>query len=107
MKYKWTENPPANVPGVSAAKCKIFPTPIRTTLKYAENHNPTIAIGQLRNDRWEVYILRSELKGKIPNVKLVEYWKAQSRINKLGYRPGYSNYQNAYRSISQHLKGLT
>lgn len=101
MKYKWTTTPPKGQPGVGTERANVWPKPIKESLKYTEHEGFSIAIGQLKNGRWEVYFLGRVIDGPV----LWKWkWLAKSRMCKLKYRVGYAHYPNAYRSILQHLK---
>lgn len=109
MKYKWTSSPPKGIPGVASVSANVWPKPDKKTLKYSwackGTGNVLVAIGQLKTGRWEVYLLGWWIIGQPPNTRIKQKWYAQSRMCST-HRIGYSNYQNAYRSISQHLKGM-
>lgn len=110
MKYKWESKPPPKIVGVASERANVWPKPVKETLKYAKAVLPpspktvVVAIGQLKNGRWEVYFLHWKVTGDAANLKLKYQWLSQSRMHRQGYRIGYTNYANAYRSIPQHLK---
>lgn len=108
MKYQWSSKPPKGVPGVATDKADVWPKPDKGSLKYTTADFQNVAIGKLAiSGRWEIYVwepcIVTTPKGE---KKIVNKWVAKSRF-KQTHRIGYSRYENAYRSINQHLKSQT